>query len=688
MAESISPGFNWQIPPAAAPESQKIGWLDDAVSQGQAWLKSQRGYPDFRKALDILSGTGVSGPKADYRSRVSTNRLKRNVREITGTMAKLRPTWGYHSDNTAFASNAAMMNKVIRAWYLECFADRQIKQALQYAAATCRGWIRPVYRRDMAGTGHGDIRLLTYGAPCVLPLQLPASGDWQDCYAITILEEMPVWMAHGMWPRYQDRLRPTSSRFWYANDAVRNASKGNLWVRMFGSRASGSADTGLVDLLVPVRYTYVNDLTINRTTQPIPMGEPGSDWSYTVPYIGQDIFMGNDPRSGTPLYRKATENDARLYPYRRLLISTDQCNMYDGPSFDWHGKFPLVSFCPDEWPWEPLGFSLVHDGYELQNAINEIARGNMDKTRASLDLPLAYDFNAVAEKDARGIDPMMPRGRYGYDGAASDAPPFRPTVPDEYYKVTPESMQLWEKFEQVMDSQQAINDVMALAKLRGAGGITDLDKVLEANGPIIEDMSRGMEPPLRDLGVMVKYLILQYYTTARVMQWVGADGVSMEVFDFNPNSLVPSHLPGESTNMESPTSKIVRARTFADNLRFFILPNSLHEITQMAMKLGLIQLRKAGVKISSQTIAESWNVPNYGTIDGNTEIEKWKSEQEMDLEFAARAKELASALGLGGPPGAPGAGGKKSEGRPPSGQAAPKLKDKPTEARSTITESK
>src|SRR4029077_18765631 len=120
-------------------------------------------------------------------------------------------------------------------------------------------------------------------------------------------------------------------------------------------------------------------------------------------------------------------------------------------------------------------------------------------------------------------------------------------------------------------------------------------------------------------------------------------------------SLVPSHLPGEVTDRASSADKITRARTFADNLRFFILPNSLHEMTQMAMKLGLIQLRKAGVKVDSQTIAEAWELPNYGTIPGNTVLERVQAEQEQDLENAARLQAIAGAEGLtppGTPPGA------------------------------------
>jgi hypothetical protein len=232
--------------------------------------------------------------------------------------------------------------------------------------------------------------------------------------------------------------------------------------------------------------------------------------------------------------------------------------------------------------------------------------------------------------------------------------------------------------------------------MRSVGSMDELEKIMEANGPIVESMSRSMEPPMRDLGVMVKYDIMQYYSTPRVMQYVGADAIHPEVFDFNPDSLVPSHSHTEKADTgPSAFTQRQRARILADNLRFFILPNSLHEMTQMVMKLGLVQLRKAQVKIDSQTIAEAWSVPNYGTIEGNTVLERWANEQQLDLETAARLMAIKSALaaayGMGDGAaggGAPPPGGKPQEGRPPSGQAAPRLVQKEGGARSTIAESK
>lgn len=683
------PYREWQVPPAMVSEDYKIGWLNENTEEGQAWLKTQRGTGDMRNALDTLAGrdTGIKSA-ATYRSQVNPNRLKRNVREVVGTLAKLRPIWGYHSDNSAYKEQANMFNKVTRAWYLESMADRSVREALQYAAATCRGWIVPMYRRDMYGQGKGDIKLFTYGAPCVLPTQLPSSGDWQSAYTMTLLDEMPVAMAHGMFPAFQDRLRPSSSRYWYQNDGVRQAARGNFLQRIF-RRNTMKGDAGLTELLVPIRRTWIIDLSINTTGATIPMGEPGSSWAYEVPTLGADIPAGIDIKTGQMTYRKATETDARMYPHRRLMIATDQCVMYDGPGFDWHGMFPGVSFCMDDWPWEPLGFSLVHDGYDLNEAIKTLVRGNMDKAVAQTDMSLAFDNNAVSMAEARAFDPMQPRNRIGFDGSAIDGQPFTPVVPESVLKIDEGSLKMIEYLEATLDAQLAVHDAMVLARMRTVGSMDELEKIMEANGPLVEDMSRCMEPPMRDLGVMLKFDVLQWMTTARVMQYVGPDNVTRDIFDYNPDSLVPSHAPGENPAVPSLLGPRERARAFAENLRFFILPNSLHEYAQMAMKLGLIQLRKAGIMIDSQTIAEAWNVPNYGTLEGSTVMEKFQSEKEMELVQAAKLQSIAGAEGLmpAAPPGAPKPDGTAPEGRPPSGQKPPALASKDGGARSTITES-
>lgn len=100
--------------------------------------------------------------------------------------------------------------------------------------------------------------------------------------------------------------------------------------------------------------------------------------------------------------------------------------------------------------------------------------------------------------------------------------------------------------------------------------------------------------------------------------------------------------------------------------------------------------------ISSETVAKAFDIANYGTSEGNTEIQKWQWEQRQKLEFAAQLQELQASIAVqpqgpaGPPPVTPLAkGGAPAPGRPPSGQKAPELKTKGSAEgpRATITES-
>lgn len=697
----------WQVPPQASDDIRKLNWLKEQMEEGQAWLRSQRGYGDWKKAMDTLAGRPDAQAIPTYRSQLVTGRLKRNTKEVIGACANIRPIWAYSSDNAAFSSQRDMMNKTTKAIYLEQFLDLGIKQTLQWSAATCTGWLRPCYRRDMAGTGKGNLTFLSYGAPSVLPTQLPSNNNWQEAYAVTLLDELPVYMAHGMFPDFQEELRPTKSMFWYSSD-IRKAAKGNLFQRMWSSWGRG-AGKHLSDLYVPVAYTYVIDLTVNTTGQMIPMGTPGTSWYYEVPSKGSQIKVGVDRQSGQTLFREADENDARLYPYRRLIISTDSCVMYDGPAFDWHGELPLIPFCLDDWAWEAIGFSIMRDGYQIQQSINELERGVMDKNRAQLDMALAYDINSVSRNEANTFDPMQPRARVGYDGSLVDQP-FKQVVPDKVLEIADSAWKGIEHLENTMDYQMAINSIQALAKARALGGSADnLEKLMEADGPIVRDISRNVERGLARAGNQTKYIILQYYTAQRVMQYVGVNGITQETFDYDPNSLIPSHMPTELIQMRktadggyemgmpaepSVYSKPQRARAFADNLRFFILPHSAHEITQMSYKLGLVQLRKAGIQIDSQTIAEAWDFDLGADFTSTTPYHRFFEEQEDMAEHAIRLKMIVDSLQQQGINPTPqmlaalaSVTGPTREGRPPSGAQAPQIVNKDGGARSTISES-
>lgn len=676
---------DWQVPSMFAAEKDKLGWLNEAVAEGQLWLRSQRGYTDYQAALEIISGR-ESGTKPAYRSKLTGNRLKTNIRVAIAGLSNVRPLWGYHSENKAYQPMAGMLNKLNRALYLEGQWGADVKSVLQWAAATNTGFMRPVYTRGQGGWGRGRIELKTYGSPSVLPVQMPADGNWQEAYAVHLMDEMPIWQAHAKFPDHQDRLKPTSSRYWYSAE-IRAAAKQNT-ERSGWNPFRRRQTEGLSELYIPLRYTTINDLAINQTGKPIPMGQPDSPWYYVVPPYDPD---------GAITGKVVDANAARMYPYRRLIISSESCVLYDGPSFNWHGELDLIPFCLDRWPWEPEGFGMVHDSIEMQKALDGLDRGIMDRINARQNLPLAYNMDSVSKREAEQFDPMQPRARVAFDANAGDKP-FTTPVPHEIYAVDATDLEWRKELQAGLDYTLQSRDIVELGKARALGkGMDQLEALISADGPIVKDMSESITMSLCRVGHQLMYLELEYLPTGRVMQYVGADGVTLETFDYDPGALVPSHMPGESpvdsSDKPVPSSypAMVRARHLAENIKFQL--TDAHELKLMTQRLLYLQLRGRGLPISSATIMQSCDVPNVEIPAGQTEQERFYAEQEEDLVHKAKVanimKYLAIEYGLqdlaGGGGGKPN-GSTPKGGRPPSGKQAPTLQKK-GDGRSVISES-
>jgi hypothetical protein len=678
---------DWQAPSYDATESRKLGWINEACQDGESWNKNQRGFDDWLRSLDIISGNYSERELLEYRSALTGNRLKINIQTAIAGMSAIRP-WGGYQATEAYKKHALMMNQVTRALYLSGFWDQSIKQALQWAAATCTGYLRPVYRRAFAGQGHGNIELDTFGQPSVLPVQMPANGDLQRAYAVTLLDEKPIWEAHGMFPDFQDRLKPTSSRYWY-NAQIRKGAQGNNERRGWWNPFKRKNQPQLANHLIPIRYTTINDLSVNVTDKTIPMGEAGSPWAYDVPGFKQQIPAGKDLKSNA-LFREATANDARLYPYRRLIISSEDCVLYDGPAFNWHGELDLIPFCLDRWPWEPMGFSMVHDGYSIQKAINQIDRGTMDKIVADLDRPMAYNMNAVSKREANQVDLMAPRQRIAFDGDVVDKP-FSQIAPDDVYKVSAESLNFRKEQQADLDYILQTRDIVELGKARALGkGMDQLEALQNANGPRVKDMSRGIEMSVCGVAGQTKYLILQYMDTSRLIPYITEAGVET-VFDYDPSSLIPSHMPGEDPGngehpVPSPTTRVQRARWFAQNLPFTMTPHSAHELHQMSYRLMLLQMKQRGAPVPWCDVMEANDVPDTQRATGSTSQERFWDEKKRELEHMNELKELAEGIGMDPASLGGGAPQKKNEGRPPTAQSSPKLQHK-GDGRPVVSES-
>jgi hypothetical protein len=712
---------NYRLPAEYVEEDRRVGWLKESVKEGEAWLKSQTAYSDLQRAKDIIAGVSEDKLPSSL-SRVRTNLQKRLLREIVATVANVRPLWGYKTFNKDLAEQELSLNKILSAWYHMTFADRDIRRLAQLGGGLGTGYIGPTWQSDFWNVGLGDVKLKTYAPDDVLPIQLPADGDLQRAYIVHIREAVPINLARAMFPALAHKITPDREA---PKGIGQLASRAKSFVSPVLNRfASGQKAKQSLQSVFPevdVYHSYVMDLSINPMgSKPRVMGEPGTSWSYVVPALGDDI---PDGRGGT---RKATHEDAMLYPLRRLVIWCNAGVLRDGPSYWWHGKVPAIKFCFDDWAWETLGYSMFRDTHALETSNNSIRRAIDDSANARLKPTLQYDDQTVSQSLMERIDPRQGGQSVGVDMTRSEMP-IRPLIPPEYYNLPQWIFQTVKDNEEMQKYLVGASDFTAIAKARQLPSAETVDKLMEMAGPLVTDVSRNLERTLGQLGELVKCMFFQFYTTPRVLQILGPDGVSESTYDFVPGSLIPSHMPHEkeigpegkliAPNKPSVYDQIRRAKHYMNSFVFHVTPNSLVQITQMSRKLLMIQLSKAGVPIDPWTMAEINDIPNYGPPpDGAKNVfDRWVAFQrlqgELQATVQAKAQEILMAnqikmqmaqgamamlsQGVAGPLQAAAGGGeapapeigpKNPQGRPPSGDKPPHIEQKDGGTRSTISQ--
>lgn len=673
---------DWQLAPFEAPAAKRMDWVEQAVSEGDNWWKSMPSAATADKNLALLGADNVS-------QKLKSNFLKSDIRKFVETISDVREIATFGSGAEQFKSFVELFNKTVKFIYHKSHFPRQSRKALQYAVGLGRGYIWPRYIRKGFGWDEGCVEFKDLGPREVLPTQLPSDNDIQGSYAVTIFDCLGIAEAHARFPRFQEALQPISKGKITSNGQVRRYEFWDRW-------KYGQTNRNWDEKYCEIRWTFVRDLRINKTGETLKMGDPGTSWYYEVPSMKSQIVTIK-PENKLPQSRTATEEDCRVYPQLRLLLTNPGMShpLYDGPAFDWDGMMPAIPYDVDDWPWLAVGYSLLQDVAGIERA----QRGFMDLMyrvlRAKMKPAMGYDLNAgIPREDIKRFDVLEESElgtTLGVDGDPTKA--LRSVVPDSV-AVNGEDFKFLEVLDKSRQKGLGLPDLGSLAQLKFNLSSETADKLLETIGPIAKGIAGNMEASHAKIAYKLKYMIPQYFSTSKLISIVGPEAVSSQVFDHEPDSLVPSHMPEESllkaNGAKSNYPAIERAKRFARELEVISVPSFLLNITQMQEQLKWLNLFQQKAPVSFHTVAKKLGIENYGEAQGATEWDKWKWEQrEIAIAKVETMKTVQADIPEGGSEGGKGQG--KGGGRTPTAQKAPHLEQrgqKSGKPRTVISQSK
>jgi hypothetical protein len=667
---------SWKVPDWEAPASVKIAWVENAIKEGEGYLSGQKCYQNLNANLRVFDAIF----KDKTKSSLITNSLKYNIRKFCETLAEVREIAGFSSDVPAYKAMAEMLTKVSKCVYLESDFPYQILKVLQYATVMGIGYLWPKVRPTEYGFGPREMTFDALGLLDVVPVQVPSrSNDVQDAYCVTVYDYMPIAEASAKFPLFQGQLQTVGRNNYKTLIQAQRQDFAATWrYGMVGDVQSRSFG----NLYTEIRYTFIRDIRINTTGKEMQMGDPGTSWFYKVPSMGQPIFGGM--RDGKPYSRPAMPEDCRIYPNLRLIITSSGLDrpMYDGTSFDWDSKIPVIQYMVDDWAWEALGRSLVGDVASIETTIRKHERLIDQVLTAKMNPPMGYDLDTNGGSKIEHFDIFEPNVRLGLAGGEPQKA-LQSLLPDSVTVSATNETYLKYLGDKEL-AQLGLNDVGNLANLKINMNGDSADKQLEAIGPIAKGIAMRIEKANKRIGERMKSLIPQWMDAARLIEYVGPDHIAKEMFDYNPDDMVPSHLPDELFSGQFPTTpsmydRLTRAKFFVKKLRLVSVPSTLLKITQAQEQLKFLQLKRTpDCPISWETVFGKLDIPN-----AKQEMEKYFKEQlelsKMKLLAAAMVQEEMKKLGLQPPEGGGGGGkggGLHAGGRPSSNSKQPKIAQK------------
>jgi hypothetical protein len=299
----------------------------------------------------------------------------------------------------------------------------------------------------------------------------------------------------------------------------------------------------------------------------------------------------------------------------------------------------------------------------------------------TLNPPLGYNMTETGGPKIEHFDIFEEDVRVGVDGKPRET--LQSVLPDEV-RVGNEHFTYLKYLKDAELQQLGINDITSLENLKTNVASDSIEKILESIGPVGKGIAARIEKGNKRVGERMKYLIPQWFDTQRLIEYVGPDGIAPEMFDYNPDDMVPSHMPDELVNgiypkTDSMYDRLTRAKWFCKKLRLVSVPSTLIRITQMQEQLKYLQLKRGQAPISWLTVFKKMDINNP-----EQEIEQSFAEQEKleEMKLMVQIKLMQKMKELGIDPqqlqGGGGGGDQKPHagGRPPSGSKPPKISSK------------
>lgn len=609
--------------PHSSRAADVIEYVMGAVREGESFLAAQFGFKDIDRSIAFIQGEQHAGLKHKDLSNININLVGKVVSDNVASLTDIKPFFSYRSANKTFKDQAVILNLLAQSWWMNNFIDLKIAGAVQLAVAAGCSYLQFVWNPELQG-GKGDLDVIPRDCRDVIPIRPTSSLSVQDSLGVIVRSDETTSFLKGKYPHLAAGIRPDKDLAFSTGRTITPSGVIDRFVTPIIARFKKARRGGPIRVPGKEVFTvYVKDDALNHS--------------------GKTVAMGFDHKGKRRNWSYLVEPDEPLYPRGRTIILSEDMVFYDGPNVWLFDQFPLVKLYMDMsfvYPDSYFSKAVTADLIPLNDLVNEIVQGIVDNIRKELRPNIIADARAISREKLRAFDTR--RG-----GQILRVRPVGGKAL-EFIGGTELKGYVFDTLQFAIDKIEGLSgskDLSALTRLKQMPAKDTIESIIQSMSPQLRMRGRLIEFAIRELANMVKFGFFQWYNAPRRMAILGADGLTLEDFDFDPGSLVPdgfgfiTDASGNKTKFDdfAGLPKIGRAIKHASNFTFYVTPNSMLELQLISKKAEAILLRKMG-EIDHETFLTIMEVANIPQIDRNLT-------SEIDQKIAALQQASAGSPG-------------------------------------------
>jgi hypothetical protein len=125
-----------------------LGFLNDAIQEGEAFLKAQKGYSRIEESINAIMNVREA-PKNASLTHTKTNRIAKVAEDLTALLTDVRPFWEYKTaPGSPFEQSATNLGRISDHWYKNRQIDLRFADAIRYWGVSGTGYTNQFWNAD------------------------------------------------------------------------------------------------------------------------------------------------------------------------------------------------------------------------------------------------------------------------------------------------------------------------------------------------------------------------------------------------------------------------------------------------------------------------------------------------------------------------------------------------------------